>query len=144
MPQSKIDMFCIWKCSVLSVTLPGSRISRPKATVSRDVQHSLGLIAITPTEAHHAREYYVMMTTSFRVDIPTKEMIIVAKNIAELLLTWNKIDRPLLNSFWPGLLTQQTKYAHNQWNSARNGLGMQNTLRNHMSHMQLRETVKKL
>ena len=28
--------------------------------------------------------------------------------------------------------------------SARNGLGMQNTLRNHMSHMKFKETNKKL
>ena len=66
------------------------------------------------------------------------------KNTAELLITKNMIDRSHLNSLRPWPLTQQPKYAHNHLNRARNGLGIPNTLRNHMSHMKFKETAKKL
>ena len=59
-------------------------------------------------------------------------------------LTRNMIDRSLLNSRWPWPLTQQPKYAHNRRNNARNGLGMQKTIRNHMSHIKFNKTVKKI
>ena len=65
------------------------------------------------------------------------------KNTAELLITKNMIDRSHLNSLRPWPLTQQPKYAHNHLNRARNGLGIPNTLRNHMSHMKFKETAKK-
>ena len=42
-----------------------------------------------------------------------------------------------------GILSlQQTEYAHKQWNSSRNALGMQKTLRNHMSHMTFKQAAK--